>query len=203
MAIELKKRGDKINLNKKNINRNYEININLNWNAKIKDDRGFLSRLFSLNNSGIDLDLGCLYELKNGKIGVVQALGKDFGSLEREPFIMLDKDDRSGASDTGENLFINGEKISEIKRVLVFTYIYEGAVNWATVDGVVTIKDNSGEAIIIKMDEHSNKKMCALAMLENYENSSFSIEKIVSYFNGHEEMDRYFKWGLTWTVGRK
>ena len=48
--------------------------------------------------SGIDLDLGCLYELNDGRKGAVQALGNAFGSLTNPPFISLDGDDRTGDS---------------------------------------------------------------------------------------------------------
>ena len=41
----------------------------------------------------------------------------------------LDGDDRTGASAAGENLRINGAKIPEIQRVLVYTFIYEGATD--------------------------------------------------------------------------
>ncbi|MFP3428111.1 tellurium resistance protein TerA, partial [Pseudoalteromonas sp. SIMBA_162] len=69
---------------------------------------GLLKSLLGGGNSAIDLDLGCMYKLKNGKGGVVQALGNAFGNLEREPYIHLDGDDRSGQSSGGENLYLNG-----------------------------------------------------------------------------------------------
>ena len=126
MAINLQK-GQKISLEKKVPTGLGEILINLNWNSQpIK--QGFLSGLFS-GGGGIDLDLGCLYELKNGRKGTVQALGNSFGSLSASPYIALDGDDRTGANSDGENLRINGNRISEIKRILVYTFIYEGVAN--------------------------------------------------------------------------
>lgn len=79
-----------------------------------------MKSLFGGNN-GIDLDLGCLYELKDGRKGAVQALG----NLLVAPFISLDGDDRSGNFAKGENLKINGNQIIQFKRILVYTFIYE------------------------------------------------------------------------------
>ena len=54
------------------------------------------------------------------------------------------------------------------------------------------------------MDEHNTShRMCAIAMLENVNNETFSIEKTVRFFSDHEQMDRYYNWGLNWVPGRK
>lgn len=193
MAVVLKK-GNKINLSKRKEVDLGEILINLNWNQKVQK-KGFLQMLFGdLSTQSIDLDLGCLYELKNGRKGCIQALGNSFGtSLNIEPYITLDGDDRTGENTEGENLRINGNKISEIKRILLFTYIYEGAVNWVDADGVVTIKHSLGEDLIIKMDEVNNGKiMCALAMITNENDESFYVEKLVEYYSGHSELDKAY-----------
>lgn len=50
---------------------------------------------------GHDLDLACMYRLKDGRQGVIQALGNSFGVADQPPYIKLDKDDRSGASANG------------------------------------------------------------------------------------------------------
>jgi tellurite resistance protein TerA len=200
MAIILEK-GKKINLTKKSPVLG-KINVNLNWNQG-NQSKGFFSSLFA-TNSAVDLDLGCLFELKNGKKGAVQALGNSFGNFTEEPFMYLDGDDRTGESQGGENIFINGDLIKNIKRILVYTFIYQGAANWSEVDGVVTIKRPLEEDIVIKMDEHRNGvNMCALIMLENMNDETFSVEKLVQYFHGHEEMDKQYNWGLKWVAGRK
>ncbi len=203
MAISLKK-GEKVSLTKKAAGLG-EILINLNWNSRpINTREGFLHRLLSKSGSGIDLDLGCLYELKSGRKGVVQALGNAFGSLKTAPFIALDGDDRTGAVSTGENLRIDGNKIAEIRRILVFTYIYEGVVNWQQADAAVTIKYPGAEDIVIKMDEfNSSEKMCALALFENQSDQTFSVEKLIRFYTRHQDLDKAFSWGLKWVPGRK
>ena len=196
-AIELKK-GQKVNLTKRGSSMG-EILINLNW-SQPQQRRGF----FAPKVQGIDLDLGCLFELYDGRKGAVQALGNAFGSLSGIPYIALDGDDRTGTSADGENLRINGTMISKIKRVLVYTFIYEGVANWREADGVVTVKCPGNQDIIVRMDEYgSSQRMCAIALLENRNGESFSIEKIVRFFSGHEDMDRAFNWGLRWVAGRK
>lgn len=198
MAVELRK-GQKVNLKKNGSTPIGEILINLNWSQPIKK-----RSLFAPKPSPIDLDLGCLFELQNGQKGCVQALGNSFGTLSNPPYIALDGDDRTGASQGGENLRINGSKIPEIKRVLIFTFIYEGAANWKDADGIVTLQYPGSEDIIVRMDEYStNQKMCAIALLENNNGDTFSVEKIVRFFNDHIQMDQDFQWGLRWKAGRK
>ncbi len=198
MAISLEK-GQKVNLTKKSSSGLGEILVNLNWNTGKK---GFLSSL--LGSSGIDLDLGCLYEMKDGRKGAVQALGNAFGSLQYPPFISLDGDDRTGAAAAGENLRINGDKIAEIKRILVYTFIYEGIANWKQADAVVTIKYPGAEDIIVRMDEFNSRDiMCGLVLFENRDDETFSVEKIIRFFPGHQELDRAFGWGMNWKPGRK
>ena len=201
MAISLQK-GQKVSLKKGASGGRGEILVNLNWNARpVK--KGLLGGLFG-GSQGIDLDLGCLYELKDGQKGAVQALGNGFGALNRPPYIALDGDDRTGAAAAGENLRINGDQIGNIKRILVYTFIYEGIANWQQADGIVTIRYPKAEDLIVKMDEYnSSDRMCGLALLENMNDETFSVEKIVRFFPGHEALDQAFHWGLRWKAGRK
>lgn len=142
--------------------------------------------------------------MKDGRKGAVQALGNTFGALNRVPYIALDGDDRTGAVASGENLRINGDKLSEFKRILVYTFIYEGIANWQQADAIVTIKYPGAEDIIVKMDDYnSSNKMCGLVLLENQNDITFSVEKIVRFYQGHQALDRAFNWGMRWTAGRK
>ena len=200
MAISLEK-GKKVSLKKGTPAGLGEILINLNWNTK--PAKKGLFGMFS-GGQGIDLDLGCLFEFKNGQKGVVQALGNAFGSLREPPFIALDGDDRTGAVTTGENLRIDGNQIAQFKRILVYTFIYEGVANWQQADATVTIKYPGAEDLIVKMDSYnSNDVMCGLVLLENLNDETFSVEKIVQFYPGHPALDAAFHWGLRWQAGRK
>ena len=190
-AVILEK-GQKINLSKGS----GEILINLNWSQPERRGWG--------GQEGIDLDLGCLYELWDGRKGAVQALGNAFGSLVNPPYISLDGDDRTGTSTEGENLRVNSAMIPQIKRILVYTFIYEGAANWREAKGIVTVKCPGSKDIIVKMDEYgSNLTMCGIALLENRDGQSLSMEKVVRFFEGHRVLDASFGWGLRWVAGSK
>ncbi|WP_239617786.1 TerD family protein [Cohnella mopanensis] len=194
--IELRKKGEVINL-QKNSGSLGEILVNLNWNRK---KSGGLFKAAS----GIDLDLGCLFEMKDGSKGGVQALGNAFGDFSRPPYISLDGDDRTGALAGGENLRINGSKVSEIERIVIFAFIYEGVTNWSQADGVVTITQSGGPDIVVRMDEYNNSKgLCAIAMIKNVNNQTFSIERLVQFFDDQQKLDVAYNWGLRWSKGRK
>jgi len=195
--VELRK-GQKVNLVKKGATLG-EIVINLNWSQPEKKS-GFFSRFTS---KGIDLDLACLFELKDGIIGGIQALGNHFGDLNYPPYIALDGDDRTGAVAAGETIRVNGKFIDKIRRILVYTFIYEGAADWEEAKGVVTVNCPGSPELIVRMDEYgSRKRTCAIALLENV-GGTFSVEKVVDFFDDSEQMDRAFDWGLRWTTGRK
>lgn len=194
MAVELRK-GHKVNLEKPKTMG--DILINLNWSQPTRC--GF----FAPKPQPIDLDLGCLYELSNGRKGCVQALGKTFGRLDQPPYIALDGDDRTGSVAGGENLRINGTKMASIRRVLVYTFIYDGIANWRQANGVVTIKSPGNQDIVIRMDEYnSSQKMCAIAMIENCRDV-FTVEKLVEFYEGHRVMDKRFNWGMRWVYATK
>lgn len=203
--IELKK-GQKINLVKTGAALG-EIIINLNWSQpqRPKQSGGFLSRIFGdvSGSEGIDLDLACLYELQDGNKGVVQALGESFGSLYNPPYIALDGDDRNGSNAAGETIRVNGKFADKIKRILVFTFIYDGIANWREADGVVTVKCPGSPDIIVRMDEYgSNLPNCGIALLTNI-GGTFSVEKIVKFYKSTRYLDQDFGWGLRWVSGRK
>jgi len=180
------------------------MRINLNWNAR---PAGAGRGLFHRPEPAIDLDLGCLYEFTDGSKGVVQALGRAFSASPRgvaDPVIRLDGDDRSGSNAEGENLFINLAHAQQIRRVLVFALIYEGAANWAAADGVVTLYPASGPQIEVRLDEaRDGARICAIALLEQSGND-LSVRREVNYINGSQsKLDAAYGWGMNWAPGRK
>lgn len=206
--IVLKSKGDSVKLKEKISGGLGEILVNLNWNQRPESNKpsgGLLGRMLGgvINRGGIDLDLGCLYELTTGEKGAIQALGNCFGSFENTPYILLCGDDRTGSWSGGENMRINGDMASNIKRILIYAFIYEGVTNWGEAEGVVTIKRQGTPEIVVKLDDtQSNNNMCSIALLENTGNS-FNITKVVEYFQGHRVMDKQFNWGLRWVAGSK
>lgn len=75
----------------------------------------------------IGVGLGCHYQLANRSSGLVQHLGGLYGTFAYTPFVQLEAADRSWAA-TGENLFINLDRISEIRRLLIYVYAPHGIV---------------------------------------------------------------------------
>ena len=228
--VTLEKRGDKVSLDKRGSAGFGRIHVNLNWNqsgnmapapAPVPEKSGLLGRLSGAlsgglggaagtrrRSGGIDLDLGCMFELADGRKGLVQALGNAWGDYDHAPFIKLDADDRTGASSNGENLWINGDQFAQIRRAIIFSFIYEGVPNWSATDGVVTIAVPNQPPIEVRLDQGGKQMMCAIAMIEN-QGGQLSVTKMVEYFeqegrtSAHELMDRRFGFGLRWKTGSK
>ncbi|MCB1777307.1 MAG: TerD domain-containing protein, partial [Candidatus Competibacteraceae bacterium] len=83
--ITLEKKGSSISLEKKGHGFD-DLVINLNWNQG-SGGKGFFGRL--TGSGKVDLDLGCLFKMRDGRPGAVQALGNSFGSLQNPPYIQL------------------------------------------------------------------------------------------------------------------
>lgn len=199
--ITLEKRGQSVSLEKKGATGFGEILFNLNWNRRLSKG-GLFGRLRGADK-GIDLDLGCLWELEDGNIGVVQALGGAWGDFRRKPFIQHSGDDRTGTAAEGENIRINGDEITKTKRILVFAFIYEGVPNWAAADGVATVKIPGNSDIEVRLDNPaSGQGMCAIALIEN-DGGKLKVTKEERYFGNHKDMDRAYRWGLRWVAGSK
>ena len=147
---------------------------------------------------------GCLYELADGRKGVIQALGNAFGSLNAAPWISLDGDDRTGQVTGGENMSINLSQPGRFSRVLIFAMIYEGAPNWAAVDGVVTLTPANGQPIEVRLDAtEAAVRMCAVAQLVDT-GGELVFQREVRYIEGGQvALDKAFGWGMNWARGRK
>ncbi|MFC6010827.1 TerD family protein [Nocardia lasii] len=179
------------------------MRVNLNWSTGAPVKKGFLAKLLG-GAGGVDLDLGCLYELADGSKGVVQALGNSFGALNQPPYIALDADDRSGSATGGENLHINLADPELFRRVLIFAMIYDGAPNWAAVDGVVTMFPTSGPQIEVRLDSSAaDARICAIALLTNT-GQGLTVQREVNYVAGNQaDLDRAYSWGMKWAAGSK
>jgi tellurite resistance protein TerA len=176
------------------------LQVNLNWDAR-PPAKGLFKKTTQL-----DLDLGCLYEFADGTKGVVQALGNAFTARNRKgkQLLRLDGDDRSGSVSGGENLFVDLSDPSDIKRVLVFALIYEGAANWATANGVATLTPVGAPPIEVLLDDpRDGARICAIAQISN-QGGEIVIKREVNYIDGAQRaLDEAYGWGMNWTRGRK
>ncbi len=192
--VSLEKPGQSVSLEKRG-NSFGEILINLNWS---RGRKGFFG-----GGSAIDLDLGCLLEMNDGRKSVVQALGRMFGSYHDVPYIALSGDDRTGDASAGETMKINGAHWSDIRRIAIFANIYSGVPNWAQTDGVVTVTMPDQPPIEVRMtDGRDNMRLCGVVMLENV-GGSLKATRIVDYFRDQQQLDVAFNWGLRWSAGSK
>ncbi|WP_255951514.1 TerD family protein [Streptomyces odontomachi] len=151
----------------------------------------------------VDLDLGCLYELADGTKGVVQPLGDFFGELNAPPYVKLSGDDRFG-SGSGETIFINLDHREDIKRLLVFVYIYDQTPAFDRTHAVVTLYPSNGPRIEISLDERAPQaRSCAVFSIENIK-GELTVRREVKFVYGFQaELDRLYGWGLQWGRGYK
>ena len=211
MAIILEKGGDthRINLEKRTGKTlTGEIVINLDW-----DKGGFLKNLFG---NAIDLDLGCFYELRNGQKMLIDGLqfshgrGGDRhhvtrqGCYDKAPYIWHQGDDRGGGSSSGETVFVNPIGVNDIKRIIVYTFIYEGVAKWSETNAVVKVKVPGSEDVIVEMGQQvSPKKFCAIAQLDFGGDNSITVKKLMTFHEGHSDCDRTYNWGFNYSPGSK
>ncbi|MEV5233670.1 TerD family protein [Streptomyces pseudogriseolus] len=186
------------------------LHVNLNWEVR-KQFSGWAAKLGRpvAMHSDLDLDLCALWELTDGRKGVVQALGNAFGSLHQPPFIHLDGDDRTGASASGENLTVNLDHKNQFRRILVFVTVYEGARSFADLHATVTLRPQHGAPIDFSLDECTvPSTVCALALITN-NGGDLVVRREARYLvpergvSPQRTVDHAYGWGMNWTPGRK
>ncbi len=212
--ITLEKQGDthRIDLSKKGDGSSKEIIVNLNWS---QPQQSGWSKFWSGDQS-VDLDLGCWYELRDGRKSCIDGLqfakgqGGPKNQVTRQgcysqaPWVWHSGDDRSGSAADGENVLINPQGVSDLKRITVYCFIYEGVAKWADSNAVVTIKVPGNPEIVVEMGkQYSGQKFCAIAEIAFGEDSSMTVKKLVTFHNGHADCDQTYKWGMQWRAGSK
>ncbi|MFD5074978.1 TerD family protein [Streptomyces sp. NPDC058371] len=186
------------------------MRVNLNWEVR-KQFSGWGSkrgRAVAMH-ADLDLDLCALYELSDGRKGVVQALGNAFGSLHQPPYIHLDGDDRTGGTASGENLSVNLDHKQSFRRILIFVTIYEGARSFADLHATVTLQPLNGAPIDFSLDECTvPSTVCALALITN-NGGDLVVQREARYLipergvSPQRTVDYAYGWGMNWTPGRK
>ncbi|MFJ2439510.1 TerD family protein [Streptomyces sp. NPDC087658] len=186
------------------------MRVNLNWQVR-KQVKGWgakLGRAVALHGD-LDLDLCALYELTDGRKGVVQALGNAFGSVHQPPYIQLDGDDRTGAVSSGENLTINLDHKDRLRRIVIFVTIYEGARSFADLDATVTLQPQHGAPIDFSLGECAvPSTVCSLALITNT-GSDLVVQREARFLvpergvSPQRTIDYAYGWGMNWTPGRK
>ena len=183
------------------------MRVNLNWTAREGAAKGLLGKL--RRGVDLDLDLCCLWELQDGRKGIIHALG-DFGALNRPPYIQLDRDDRSGTVDTGENLTINLDHTAEFRRILVFAEIYDGADDFRGLDAVATLYPRGAAPIEMRINDCvDHSRDVVLALIENI-NGELVVRREGRYIQpppgrprwGKMSVDQAYGWNLEWVAAK-
>lgn len=175
-----------------------EIVLNLNWHQETAK-RGF----FGGGPKKVDLDLGVIYQLKNGDRGIIQALGNTFGSFHQDPWIELSGDDRTGAVSAGETIRINGKYFDEFERIGVFALIYDGAPNWQQTDGIVRMNIPGQPEIEVSMNEGRNDmRLCGIATIDNVR-GELKIERHMRYYQSQKPFSEALGIIMQWRSATK
>ncbi|MGW5282076.1 tellurium resistance protein [Streptomyces collinus] len=168
------------------------LQVNLNWSIA----------------SEADLDLGCMVLTRSGKGTAVQPLGQEWGSLDAWPYVSIDQDDRTGETSDGETLRINLEKRRKFRKLLVYVYIYEGAADFRTLGGVVTVGAPSGTWRIHLDDSPAGTTACAIASLTPGRDT-LDLRREVRWFtaqpwlSNQQLIDQAYGFGFDWVPGSK
>jgi len=182
-----------------------DILIGVEWDNTNVQKSGFFGKLLKkATKTGVDLDIGCLYEMNDGTRGALQAFGEKFGNFDKPPFISLSGDERTGdAEGHDEYLLVNGAKWNEIKRILVYIYIYEGAPSWSEINPQIILDVPGENDLVVTLGAHNDAlSLCAVGGIENVR-GGIRLTNYTEYFPGHAEMDRAFGFGLDWADGSK
>ena len=181
------------------------VTVGLSWDNIVVEQSGFFSRLFKkATKQGVDLDLGCLFEMQDGRRGAVQGFGNMFGDFDNPPYLKLSGDNRTGnAPGADETMSINGAKWAEIKRILIYTYIYDGVANWSQVKPVLNVAIPGETPMEVRIQTYRDEmEMCAVALIENVK-GGIRMKNQSEYYHGHAEMDRAYGFGIRWEQGAK
>jgi tellurite resistance protein TerA len=184
------------------------MRVNLNWSMRGMQKRGLFGKKKAVLPD-LDLDLCALYELTDGSKGIVHPIENQFGSFTAPPYILLDRDDRSGAAAEGENLTINLDHAAEMKRILIFANIYAGATSFAGLDAVATLYPQQGPPIDMRLDECDvESAIVAVALIENI-NGELVVRREARYIlvtppaiGRQHALDLAYGWGMTWRMAR-
>ncbi len=126
------------------------------------------------------------------------------GCYDYAPYIWHQGDDRGGSSSSGETIYVNPKGVNVIKRIIVYTFIYEGVAKWSETNAVVTIKVPGHEDVIVEMGKQfSNKTFCAIAQLDFGGDDSITVKRLITFHDGHKDCDMMYGWGFNYSPGSK
>ena len=199
MAIILQKKGAQHQILLQKTERG-AVNIELQWS----------------NNAPEDLDLGCYYELRNGRRSLIDALQfmggnggpRDYitkqGCYSYPPYIWHTGDDRGNRQNSTETIIVNAIGLYFIRRIVVYAYIYEGVAKWQLTDAVVNITIPEHEKVSVRLGETNDlRRFCAIAQLDFDNDNTVTVKRLVTFHDTHSDCDRQYGWGFKYNKANK
>lgn len=178
-----------------------EITVSLTWSRESYGLLGLLKR-------SVDLDLGCYYRLRDGRQMLIDGLqfGVDHvgernkpsrqGCFTALPYIWHHGDDRDGSLQQGEIISINLRGRDAIDEIVVYAFIYEGAMRWHDTDARLTVAVPGSDPMQIDlMDLRTSEPFVAIASLK-FTERDVVVTPLLTPHAGHIACDHAYGWGL-------
>lgn len=182
-------------------NAGQDIEIRLTWRKA-----GFFRRMVS---GDVDLDLGCYYELADGKHTLIDALqfsagggSRDSvsrqGCLTQPPYIWHTGNDPGSGSVSSESLLVNAAHLDSIRRMMIYCYIYNGGkAAWDEVRVELSVRVPGEAPCVIALGKlKTDKRFCSLAEIEVEEGGVLAVKESIAFFDGHADCDSHYGWGF-------
>lgn len=146
----------------------------------------------------VKMDIGCLWELQNGKKGQLQSASNQWGSIAGEPYVALSGETRIQGALCEESVSVNGNEWSRIKRVLFYAAISEGHPQWNPIDGRVTLIVPDQDPVVADLENTSKSEPIAALMLLENRSDQMRVCYPGGYFHSYFELDSAFGFQLRW-----
>lgn len=155
-----------------------DIKVNLLWHGFVEEHvSGLFKKKTKYRAVLPDYDMCCVYEMLDGTTGIIDSKIDLFGDYDNFPFVNVDKDDKSGNSVDGETITVNGNKLSEFNKIVIYARISDWSDNWNKTDSKIICKfgSNLNEEIIMNEFEETDNIYGIISIILNdgyYEFSS-------------------------------
>lgn len=177
-----------------------EIEIRLTWKK-----RGFFKRVFG---GDVDIDLGCYYQLADGKSHLIDALQFSGGGGPRDvpsrqgcftapPYIWHAGNNLGTEAVSAESLIVNAAHLDSIRRLVVYAFVFEGKAKWGEVNVELSVTVPGCEPYRMSLGRiKADKRFCTLAEINVEKDGTLAVKECVDFFDGHADCDSYFGWGF-------
>lgn len=140
-------------------------------------------------------DLCALFELADGRKGVVQPLGGAAGALRLPPYVRLDAD----------LLTVNLDQAVSFRRILVFLTLRGAGRSFAEVGGTVTVRPDHGPPQDFDLDPSGLESTACVLLLLTREGDALRVRREARHLavrrgvSPQRTVDYAYGWGLVWT----